>query len=50
LIFLLIYGGVNMLERAILIATNAHQGQIDKAGKPYILHPLRLMFARISET
>ncbi len=39
-----------MLERAILIATNAHQGQIDKAGKPYILHPLRLMFARISET
>jgi (p)ppGpp synthase/HD superfamily hydrolase len=39
-----------MLEKAILIATNAHQGQTDKAGKPYILHPLRLMFSRIDET
>ncbi len=38
-----------MLEKAILIATSAHQGQIDKAGKPYILHPLRLMFSRINE-
>lgn len=35
-----------MLDRAILIATNAHQGQIDKGGRPYILHPLRLMFSR----
>lgn len=32
-----------MLEKAILIATKAHQGQIDKAGQPYILHPLRVM-------
>ncbi len=32
-----------MIERAILIATNAHNGQIDKAGMPYILHPLRVM-------
>jgi hypothetical protein len=39
-----------MLEKAILIATNAHQGQVDKAGKPYILHPLRLMFSRQNET
>lgn len=39
-----------MLDRAILIATNAHQGQVDKAGKPYILHPLRLMFSRRNET
>ncbi len=31
------------LEKAILIATNAHQGQFDKGGKPYILHPLHLM-------
>jgi len=29
------------LEKAILIAVEAHQGQKDKAGKPYILHPLR---------
>ena len=31
------------LERAIRIATSAHAGQVDKAGEPYILHPLRLM-------
>lgn len=34
---------MNNLETAILIATRAHQGQTDKAGLPYILHPLRLM-------
>ena len=32
-----------MLQRAIEIATKAHQGQTDKAGKPYIDHPLRVM-------
>ena len=31
------------LERAIEIAANAHAGQFDKAGQPYILHPLRVM-------
>jgi (p)ppGpp synthase/HD superfamily hydrolase len=31
------------LERAIAIAVEAHTGQLDKAGRPYILHPLRLM-------
>lgn len=33
-----------MLNKAIIIAANAHNGQLDKAGKPYILHPLRVMF------
>ena len=33
------------LERAIEIAVRAHAGQVDKAGQPYILHPLRVMFA-----
>ena len=32
-----------LLERAIRIATTAHSGQFDKAGVPYILHPLRVM-------
>ena len=32
-----------MLERAIEIAVEAHKGQIDKGGSPYILHPLRVM-------
>ena len=34
---------MHILEKAIKIALEAHKGQIDKAGKPYILHPLRLM-------
>lgn len=31
------------LGRAIAIAAQAHQEQRDKAGAPYILHPLRMM-------
>lgn len=31
------------LERAIEIAIAAHRGQRDKAGRPYILHPLWVM-------
>jgi (p)ppGpp synthase/HD superfamily hydrolase len=33
------------LEEAIGIAVEAHRGQKDRAGAPYILHPLRMMFA-----
>lgn len=32
-----------LLEKAIQIAVNAHYGQTDKAGMPYIFHPLRVM-------
>lgn len=32
-----------MLDLAIKLAADAHAGQLDKAGKPYILHPLSLM-------
>jgi GTP diphosphokinase / guanosine-3',5'-bis(diphosphate) 3'-diphosphatase len=32
-----------LLEKAILIATKAHAGQVDKGGNPYILHPLAVM-------
>lgn len=38
-----------ILERAIAIAVQAHQGQRDKAGAPYILHPLRLMMRMQTE-
>lgn len=34
------------LERAIAIAVDAHRGAVDKAGAPYILHPLRVMLAQ----
>ena len=33
------------MERAIEIATEAHRGQLDKAGCDYIEHPLRVMAA-----
>lgn len=33
------------LERAIALAAQAHEGQVDKAGAPYILHPLRMMLS-----
>lgn len=33
------------LDKAILIATTVHQGQVDKAGAPYILHPLHVMLS-----
>lgn len=32
-----------MLEKAIMLATEAHKGQKDKGGKCYILHALRVM-------
>jgi (p)ppGpp synthase/HD superfamily hydrolase len=31
------------LEEAIRIALEAHRGQKDRAGAPYVLHPLRVM-------
>lgn len=34
---------MSSIDKAIAIASQAHMGQKDKAGKPYILHPLRLM-------
>lgn len=36
---------MSTLERAIAIAASAHRGMKDKAGAPYILHPLRVMLS-----
>lgn len=38
------------LQRAISIAVEAHEGQIDKGGNPYILHPLRVMMSLKTES
>lgn len=38
------------IEDAIIFATEAHRGQVDRAGNPYILHPLRLMCSQQSDT
>jgi (p)ppGpp synthase/HD superfamily hydrolase len=38
------------LGKAIALAAQAHQDQYDKAGAPYILHPLRMMLRMSSET
>ena len=37
------------LEKAIKIAVEAHTGQVDKGGNPYILHPLRVMLSLDTE-
>jgi (p)ppGpp synthase/HD superfamily hydrolase len=37
------------LEQAIALAVEAHRGQRDKAGQPYILHALRVMLMMESE-
>jgi (p)ppGpp synthase/HD superfamily hydrolase len=34
----------SLLDQAIRLAAEAHAGQTEKNGRPYVLHPLRLMF------
>jgi len=36
---------MSTIERAVELAARMHAGQVDKAGQPYLFHPLRLMFA-----
>lgn len=34
---------MSKLEKAIILATQIHDGQVDLGGHPYMLHPLRVM-------
>ena len=36
---------MSTIERAVEIAARAHAGQVDKAGMPYLFHPLRVMLS-----
>ncbi len=36
---------IKSLNDAIALAIKAHSGQVDKVGKPYIFHPMRVMQA-----
>ena len=38
-----------MLQKANDIATKSHDGQVDKAGQPYIGHPLRVMSMGVTD-
>jgi (p)ppGpp synthase/HD superfamily hydrolase len=40
---------MNQLERAIRIALEVHEGQTDRYGQPYILHPLFVMMRMDTE-
>lgn len=40
---------MSTLDTAIKIAVDAHAGQVDKAGEPYILHSLCVMLAMETE-
>jgi (p)ppGpp synthase/HD superfamily hydrolase len=33
-----------LLSKMLVLATNKHDGQFDKGGFPYILHPLKIMY------
>jgi guanosine-3',5'-bis(diphosphate) 3'-pyrophosphohydrolase len=39
----MIASNMSTLERAIAIAAEAHAGEFDRAGQPFILHPIRVM-------
>lgn len=40
---------MNLIEHSLKIALKAHAGQKDKAGWPYVLHPIRMMLKMDSE-
>jgi len=43
-------GYMPTVEDAIALALEAHRGQVDRAGEPYILHPLRVMAGLKTDT
>jgi hypothetical protein len=38
----MIIGTTSQFDKALMVSLTAHAGRLDKAGRPYILHPLRV--------
>lgn len=41
---------MSTLDKALIIACEAHNGQKDRFGRPYILHPVRVMMKMRTDT
>lgn len=41
---------MSLIDTSLAIALRAHTGITDKAGQPYILHPIRIMLKMTTET
>ena len=39
---------MSLVDKALEFAVSAHYGQRDKGGKPYILHPIRVMLSLLT--
>ena len=40
--------GMPSLEESIMLAAQYHEGQTDKIGEPYLLHPIRVMLSMVT--
>ena len=41
---------IKSIEKALKVAVDAHTAQVDKAGEPYVFHPIRMMLRADKES